>query len=227
MSVDHAHPGGHALTEAMVRLLPIQQGSDVLDVGCGTGATAAYLSETLAAHVTGIDLHPMMVERAKQRVQDSKLPPRIIQASAEAIPFDQDSFDCLLSESVTAFTNVKRSVPEYFRVLRPGGHLMAIEMALEQQIDEKDKQAIKSVYGVDALFTEEDWLTIWHDSGFTNTRVLPVDKLQKRSQDVLPTYNLTSEIDEEVLEVWLEHMQTLQTYQHVLSYRIFHARKPD
>jgi ubiquinone/menaquinone biosynthesis C-methylase UbiE len=225
LAVDNAHPGGHQLTKAIIEQLPIKKGSGVLDVGCGTGATAVFLSEHLEADVTGIDLHPRMVERAKERVKACDKPAKIIQASAEQLPFQTDTFDCLLSESVTAFTDVERSAPEYFRVLRPGGHLMAIEMTIEHPIDKRDQQLIQSVYGVNSLYTEENWLEIWKRAGFTQVTVLPVSQFRNVTGDALPTYNFTSEIDEETLEVWLEHMHTMQTYKNILSYRIFHAIK--
>jgi cyclopropane fatty-acyl-phospholipid synthase-like methyltransferase len=227
LAVDNAHPGGHGLTEAIVGRLSMRQKSDVLDVGCGTGATAVFLSEKVKANVTGIDLHPAMVEQAKKRANESRLSPKIIQASAERLPFQEDSFDYLISESVTAFTDVSHSVPEYFRVLRPGGSLAAVEMTIEKPLDEKNKRAIESVYGVDDVHTEGEWLAIWKSAGFINVEALRANKLQKQSDDVLPTYNLTSMIDEEALEVWLAHLQTMQTYQNVLTYRVFMMTKPD
>jgi ubiquinone/menaquinone biosynthesis C-methylase UbiE len=227
LAVDNAHPGGHGLTEAIVDRLSMRQKSDVLDVGCGTGATAVFLSEKVKANVTGIDLHPIMVEQAQARANESQLPPKIIQGSAEQLPFQEDSFDYLISESVTAFTDVSLSIPEYFRVLRPGGSLAAVEMTIEKPLDEKNIRAIESVYGVDDVHTESEWLAIWKSAGFINVEALRANKLQKQSDDVLPTYNLTSKIDEEALEVWLEHLQTMQTYQNVLTYRVFMMAKPD
>lgn len=227
LAVDNAHPGGHGLTETLVDRLSMRQKSDILDVGCGTGATAVFLSEKMQANVTGIDLHPVMVKRAQARAKASCRSPKIIRASAEQLPFQTDCFDYLISESVTAFTDVSYSVPEYYRVLRPGGSLAAIEMTIEKPLDEENKRAIESVYGVDDVHTETEWLAIWKSAGFTNVKALRANKLLKQSGDVLPTYNLTSRIDEEALEVWLEHLQTMQAYQNVLTYRVFTMTKPE
>lgn len=226
LAVDHAHPGGIGLTETLVSRLLIQSGCRVLDVGCGTGGTAVYLSEKAGARVTGVDLHPVMVEQAKKRASASSVSPRILQGSAEKLPFTSESFDCILSESVTAFTNVKRSLPEYYRVLIPGGQLAAIEMTLNSPLDVQNKQAIKTVYGVDDVRTEEEWITAWKDAGFSGIRSFRANEFQNYSKDSMPTYHLTTKIDDEAIEMWLKHMQTMAQYKDVLSYRIFIMKKP-
>lgn len=64
--VGGAHPGGLSLTMDVLRKEQINESSYVLDVGCGTGQTAAYLASRFGAKVTGIDIHPLMVEKAKK-----------------------------------------------------------------------------------------------------------------------------------------------------------------
>ncbi|MCO7126830.1 methyltransferase domain-containing protein [Sporolactobacillus shoreicorticis] len=226
LAVDNAHPGGHGLTEAIIERLKIREKSSILDVGCGTGATTVFLAEKLKADVTGIDLHPGMIKRAKARAALSFSAPKIIQASAEKLPFESACFDCLFSESVTAFTNVSLSVPEYFRVLKLGGLLAAIEMTIEKELDADDKGLIESVYGVSDVRTEPEWLSIWKNAGFVDMNSFHADEMKTRSEDVLPTYNLTSIIDEEAIDVWLEHMQMMQKFKDVLTYRIFTMSRP-
>ncbi|MCQ2008408.1 MAG: class I SAM-dependent methyltransferase [Sporolactobacillus sp.] len=226
LAVDNAHPGGHGLTEAIIEQLSIRKNSSLLDVGCGTGATTVFIAEKLHADVTGIDLHPGMVKRAKARAAVSTSAPKIVLASAEQLPFESNYFDYLLSESVTAFTDVSLSVPEYYRVLKPEGQLAAIEMTVEKQPNEQDKRLIESVYGVSDVRTENEWLSIWKSAGFINLKSFHANEIKTHSGDVLPTYNLTSIIDEGAIEVWLEHMQMMQKFKDVLTYRVFTMSKP-
>jgi len=63
-----AHPGGHSLTKKMLKRERITKDTTVLDAGCGVGLTASYVSKRFGAQVTGIDLLPEMVEKARERV---------------------------------------------------------------------------------------------------------------------------------------------------------------
>lgn len=44
--------------------------------------------------------------------------------SLEELPFPQDFFDFIVAESTTGFTDIKKTIAEYFRVLKPGGILI-------------------------------------------------------------------------------------------------------
>lgn len=62
---------------------------------------------------------------------------RFMVGDAENIPFPDNTFDAVLSESVTAFTDKGKSLPEYFRVLKSGGYLGLNEITwLVQPADE-------------------------------------------------------------------------------------------
>ncbi|WP_249728292.1 class I SAM-dependent methyltransferase, partial [Bacillus paralicheniformis] len=59
----------------------ITPGADILDVGCGTGQTAAYLATAYQARLTGIDIHPVMIKKAQKRMQKRRLPVRLLHGS--------------------------------------------------------------------------------------------------------------------------------------------------
>lgn len=227
LAIDNAHPGGHRLTESIIRQSKIQAGDRVLDVGCGTGATAAFLTEEISAAVTAIDLHPKMVEHARQRADHSETHFQVLNASAEALPFKADAFDWLISESVTAFTDPDKSLPEYYRVLSPEGQLIAIEMTIEHPLPEEDKKAICGLYGVPALYTEQDWRDRLADAGFASIKCLREAELPEvQSKETgMPVYPLNAALDADAIEVWLDHLNMMQTYKDVLTYRIYWAIK--
>ncbi|WP_353947999.1 class I SAM-dependent methyltransferase [Sporolactobacillus sp. Y61] len=226
LGVDHAHPGGRSLSEAIIRTLPIQAVDDVLDIGCGTGATAQYLADQTKASVTGIDLHPQMVKAAKKRSEQSLNPFRVVHGSAESLPFRDRAFDWLFSESVTAFTHLPRSLPEYFRVLRSGGQLFAVEMTVEQKLPEQDKRKICDFYGVPDLYTTTEWENQLKKSGFSEVYVLEgKDFFFRQKISEFPLSLITKHLNEEALKIWMGHLATVNTYQSVLNYRIYHAMK--
>ena len=61
--VGGAHPGGIGLTKEIFKSERITPATRILDVGCGTGQSAAYLASKYGAIVTGIDINPVMVKK--------------------------------------------------------------------------------------------------------------------------------------------------------------------
>src|SRR3954463_11062659 len=123
--VGGAHPGGIQLTKEIFKSEKIPPTTHILDVGCGTGQTAAYLAAQYGAIVTGIDINPVMVEKAKTRMARYQLPVEIIQGSIENCPLKDETFDFIISESVLSFVNKPRSLTEIFRLLKGGGRFIA------------------------------------------------------------------------------------------------------
>ncbi|MGZ4106989.1 MAG: methyltransferase domain-containing protein, partial [Tumebacillaceae bacterium] len=74
-----AHPGGMTMTRDILQREGIAKGTRVLDVGCGTGQTSAYLVRQFGCQVTAIDRHPLMLEKARRRFQRERLNVTLVQ----------------------------------------------------------------------------------------------------------------------------------------------------
>lgn len=102
----------------------IKNGCRILDVGCGLGGSAVFLSEHLNAHVTGITISPAQVELGNALARQRGADVRIIRMDAEALELD-DSFDVVWS--VEAISHLS-SRGDFFRsigpVLKDGGQLV-------------------------------------------------------------------------------------------------------
>jgi ubiquinone/menaquinone biosynthesis C-methylase UbiE len=120
------HLGNVDATDRLAELCQINRESYVLDVGCGTGATAAYLADVYGCRVMGVDILPRMIDRARElaaRKGVSDLTDFRV-GDAQDLPSPDDQFDAVITESVTAFPADKaKAVSEYMRVLKPGGYL--------------------------------------------------------------------------------------------------------
>ena len=95
-------------------------GKRVLDYGCGHGMAAVVLARR-GACVTGFDLSPGYIAEARQRALANDLAIEFLQADAEQLPFDDQSFDAVWGCAILHHLDLKRAGQELQRVLRPGG----------------------------------------------------------------------------------------------------------
>lgn len=101
--------------------LAIAPGCKLLDVGCGSGQLALMAAED-GLEVTGVDIASNAVERARARAQAEGLSARFEEADAEALPFDDATFDVVTSLIGAMFAPQPDHVAkELLRVCAPGG----------------------------------------------------------------------------------------------------------
>jgi len=120
------HYGGLEATEELIELCHIGEGKYVLDVGCGAGVTPSFIVKKYGCRVVGVDISERMIERSKERTKREGVADRVELrvADAQDLPFEDDLFDAVITESVTAFPEDKqRAVNEYVRVTKPGGYV--------------------------------------------------------------------------------------------------------
>jgi len=125
------HPGGQDATQALLDMCRLDSAKRVLDVGCGSGATACFVAENYRAQVYGIDLSEVMISKAKERAVKQGLTERIEFRVADVfdLPFEDEWFDVVIVESVlTPLPGYKKqAMRQMVRVVRPGGRIGANE----------------------------------------------------------------------------------------------------
>ncbi|MGA3177216.1 MAG: class I SAM-dependent methyltransferase [Candidatus Acidiferrum sp.] len=109
------------LIEHLARLAKIKLRSDILDIGCGFGASSLYLAKTYNAAVTGINTSSVQVQMAIKAAASEKLDARFLVMDAEAMDF-QKQFDLLWSvESISHYEHREKFFASAARLLKPGG----------------------------------------------------------------------------------------------------------
>jgi SAM-dependent methyltransferase len=100
------------------------EGKKVLEVSCGHGGGASYLTRTLRpASYTGLDYNPDGVAYCQKTHNLPGLD--FVQGNAEELPFPDESFDAVINvEASHAYPQLSRFLAEVARVLRPGGHFL-------------------------------------------------------------------------------------------------------
>ena len=98
----------------------------VLEVAVGTGRNFDFYSRRVG--ITGVDLSPDMLDIARRHAIDLDLEVNLRVAAAEALPFDDDSFDtAVCTLSLCTIPDPAASIAEMKRVLRQGGQLLLLD----------------------------------------------------------------------------------------------------
>jgi arsenite methyltransferase len=128
---DQLHPGGERLTLRLARLAGVATGARVVDVACGSGATARLLARELGCVTVGVDLGARAIEHAR-RATPAGAQASFLLGDAEALPLPDASFDVALSEcSLCTFPDKPRAIAEMARVVRPGGTIAIADVTAD------------------------------------------------------------------------------------------------
>lgn len=224
--VGGAHPGGLKLTRKILAKEQIDSSSRVLDIGCGTGQTVAYISGHYNCHVSGLESNKIMLDKAKKRLSSINLPVEIVEESAEKLPFEDNFFDIILSESVISFTNQHLALSELKRVLKPNGVLLAIEMTLEKSVEQQKLDSFIHFYGVSRLQTEAEWFDTLKQTGFSTVQI-NADEEQPDEEDLenATEFSLSDDITDECFDVLGIHEQLTIDFKDIVGYRILRCTK--
>lgn len=107
----------------MLDLVELKRGARVLDVGCGNGKIAEYISDQTGAHVTGIDYVPEAIEQAQRRTQSKHDRLRFVVGDIQTLRLD-DKFDLILSiDSIFFGSDLFSTVYRLSGMLAPRGRL--------------------------------------------------------------------------------------------------------
>jgi SAM-dependent methyltransferase len=104
--------------------IPIEAGTRVLDVACGTGQLA-FAAAAAGARATGLDIAPNLIEQARARATAEGADIRFDEGDAEMLPYEAASCDLVVSLIGAMFAPRPDQVAaELLRVCRPGGRIV-------------------------------------------------------------------------------------------------------
>lgn len=142
------------IPESRAQYLGAVKGRTVLELGCGAARWSIALAQK-GARVTGLDLSTAQLDQARSEVRRARARVALVRASAEAIPFDAESFDLVFCDwGAMTFADPRRTVPECARVLRPGGALVFTTaspvrlLAYDQGKDRQSRRLLREYFGM-------------------------------------------------------------------------------
>lgn len=148
--------------ESDLQVLPGLEAKDVIELGCGTAYISAWLARR-GARPVGIDITPAQLETAHRMQEKHGLTFPLIEASAEAVPLSESSFDLVVSEyGASIWADPYRWIPEASRLLRPGGHLVFLVNGTLLNLCARDEEAppdaslLRDYFGLHRLEWSDD-----------------------------------------------------------------------
>lgn len=123
------------------------EGDEILELGVGTGKNLPYYPED--RDITAIDIAPNMLKRARRRAEKEGVEVALLEADAQNLPFEDDSFDSAVATFVfCSVPDPVQGLKEALRVVRPGGQLVLVEHVLSD------------IPVLHSLMTWFDWLPV-------------------------------------------------------------------
>ena len=120
-------------------------GERVLDLGCGAGTDSLVAAQMVgqSGRVTGIDMTPEMLAKARASAAEMGANVEFVEGEVERLPFADESFDVVISNGVIDLVPDKDAVfGEISRVLVPGGRIQIADVTIQNPVSEEGRRDI-------------------------------------------------------------------------------------
>jgi SAM-dependent methyltransferase len=173
--------GNWSLPESELQVLGTVAGRDILELGCGAAQWSIALARA-GARPVGLDLSEGQLHHARRLLAEAGVQVPLLQASAEAVPLADASFDIVFCDhGAMNFADPHRTVPEVARLLRPGGlfafcHLSPIvDLCWPDDADRPGDRLVRDYFGMHRIDAGDEvvfqlpygeWIRLFRAHGF-------------------------------------------------------------
>lgn len=140
-------------------LADIKEGSNVIDIGCGTGIMTDHILEYNPSHLLGVDISEGMVDIAKSKFSD----PRLEFITADIFDLEGDDFDlAIIYNAYPHFLDKDQLAQRLYRLLKPGGRFLIAHGDSKEKINSIHNgkaEVCKLSTKLNPVETERDWFS--------------------------------------------------------------------
>ncbi len=165
------HPGGLEITRELAELCHIGNDTKVLDVASGTGESAFYLVKNFSCRVIGIDISDYMIKRSMRKAMESGVIIEFKKGDAHNLPFNDNTFDAVISECTTCLLNKERAISEMVRVTKPGGYVGIHDVCWNEGTPSQLKERLAELEG-ERPETLTGWKNIFEKAGLKDVIIM-------------------------------------------------------
>ncbi|MGZ3645495.1 MAG: class I SAM-dependent methyltransferase [Ktedonobacteraceae bacterium] len=175
----------------------VSDGATILELAPGPGYLSIELARMGNYHIIGLDISPTFVEIAQAKAREAAVDLDFRQGNASHMPLPDDLFDFLVcSAAFKNFSEPVQALDEMFRVLKPGGKALIIDLRPDSSIEEIEAHIRKDM----ALTGINFLLTKWAFRSMLLKRAYPKDKI---SQFASQSRFKTCTIDEDGIGMYI------------------------
>lgn len=179
-------------------LAELRPGDEVVDLGCGSGTDVFFAAVEVGeqGRVVGVDFTDEQIEKAS-RLRGDRFPQvEFVQADIDELPFEDGSFDVVISNGVVNLSPAKDKVfAEAARVLRPGGRLAIADIISARALKERTRRDVDLWAAcIAGAIPRQTYIESIEEAGFDVGEVRKNDYnfVSDRAQDACGTYGVES-----------------------------------
>ena len=166
------------LRERTINLAQVKAGDSILEVGCGTGTLtlAAKRQAGPSGKAFGIDVIPGMIELSRRKASQANEQVTFQLGSIDDIPFSENQFDVVMCSFMIFHMSENtrhKGIAEIYRVLKPNGRLLVLDLALPAQ--PLQKAIAQLLLGGMLEHDLRDLLPLMEATGFSDGEFGPVE----------------------------------------------------
>jgi ubiquinone/menaquinone biosynthesis C-methylase UbiE len=232
-------PGGKDSMRRMAQNAFLTADSHVLHSGCNTGYCSFELSHLTKCTVTALDLNEEMLNSARKRLEEEIEPYKshisFQKGDAHELPFEDNTFDLVMSGGSTAFmTDKKKVAQEYQRVCKPYGFVGDVFLYYHEEPPQDLVDRINDSLNISIQkWDKQYWVSLYTDVGLeeyyvydSKMPVYPTDEdVKKYCQTLVAPLRLSKEAHEVAFEKLFRYMEMFNENHKYLSYAVLLCRK--
>ncbi|MBZ2174286.1 methyltransferase domain-containing protein [Schnuerera sp. xch1] len=201
-------PGSDEATKKALSFIPqLNEHSQILDIGCGTGAQTMILAQNTNANIIAVDMLPQFLGRLNKKIDDKNLNNRVGTKclSMDSLPFEEKSFDVIWSEGAIYNIGFEKGLSQWRKYLKDNGYIAVSEISwlTDTRPSEIDEYWINAYSEIDTIDTK---LSIIEKCGYTPITHFALDDhcwidnyykpIFERSEAFINKYNYSKEVKE-------------------------------